>query len=171
MKDNRYPIGDFVYIGEFSKNKDNWIAEIERLPKDLEEIVKTLSDEQLETSYRDGAWTVRQIVHHIADSHMNSYIRFRWAVTENQPTIKAYDENDWAKLPDAKNAAIELSLDLIKALHARWVWFLRELTLNDYKNSFVHPESCDVIGLEQTLAYYAWHGKHHLAHIKIVKEV
>ncbi|HHO55250.1 MAG TPA: putative metal-dependent hydrolase, partial [Trueperaceae bacterium] len=131
--------------------------------------VNALNSRQLETSYREGAWTVRQIVHHIADSHMNSYIRFRWAITENEPTIKAYDENDWAKLVDAKNAPVELSLDLIKALHARWVWFLSELDANDYNKSFVHPESGEVVSLRQNLAYYAWHGQHHLAHIKIVK--
>ncbi len=166
----RYPIGEFSYNDDsFAANKDKWIAEIERLPNDLAELVNALNSRQLETSYREGAWTVRQIVHHIADSHMNSYIRFRWAITENEPTIKAYDENDWAKLVDAKNAPVELSLDLIKALHARWVWFLSELDANDYNKSFVHPESGEVVSLRQNLAYYAWHGQHHLAHIKIVK--
>ena len=132
--------------------------------------VAGLNEGQLETPYRAGGWTVRQVVHHVADSHLNSYIRFRWTLTEDTPTIKAYDETRWAELPDAKTAPVEVSLKLLESLHVRWVYLLETLDDEAFKRSFVHPETGEEISLERNLALYAWHGRHHCAHITALRE-
>jgi uncharacterized damage-inducible protein DinB len=166
----RYPIGKFRVPEEITlRDLPPWINLIEELPADLRKTVEDLPDSQLDTPYRPGGWTVRQLVHHLADSHMNSYIRFRWALTEQNPAIKAYDEQAWAMLPDARTAPIEVSLMLLGALHARWALLLRAMGPEDWKRTFQHPVS-GVFPLDRALALYAWHGRHHLAHITKLRE-
>jgi hypothetical protein len=128
-----------------------------------------LSPEQLETPYRPGGWTVRQVVHHLADSHMNSYIRMKLAVTEERPTVKPYDEKRWADLEDARTAPVELSLTLLDSLHMRWVSWLRSLAPADFARTFRHPES-GILSLDTALHYYEWHGRHHTAHITSLRQ-
>jgi hypothetical protein len=167
----KYPIGKFSAPKEFSKGLyAQWIETIAGLPGKLKSGVNALNDAQLDTPYREGGWTVRQVVHHLADSHMNSYIRFKLAMTEDLPTIKPYFEERWAELDEAKNAPVELSLSLLEALHARWVVFLRTLSEDDLKRKFHHPESKKDFELRSILALYAWHCNHHLAHITSLKE-
>jgi len=144
---------------------NGFILEIEELPAKLRVAVQGLNDEQLDTPYREKGWTLRQVVHHIADSHINSYVRFRWTLTEDKPTIKAYYEERWAELEDAKSAPIEISLQLIDSLHDRWARLLRSLDVNDLEKSFIHPESGSEVKLNTNIALYAWHCRHHLAHI------
>jgi uncharacterized damage-inducible protein DinB len=132
--------------------------------------VEGLSEEQLNTPYRPGGWTVRQVVHHLPDSHMNSYVRFKLALTEDAPTIKPYDEALWANLADSSTTPLETSLALLDALHVRWVRLLKSMTDADFMREFRHPES-GLIRLDQNLALYAWHGKHHVAHITSVPRV
>jgi hypothetical protein len=161
----RYPIGKFVcpeYIT--GAEVEEWIGAIEALPSKLRKSLEPLSDIQLDTPYRVGGWTVRQVVHHLADSHMNSYMRFQLALTEDTPPIKLYDEKGWADLADAKGAATELSLGLLESLHARWALLLRSMTPEDWKRRFRHPKLGEV-PLDAMLGLYAWHGRHHLAHI------
>jgi len=162
----KYPIGKFsrpAFISSADISK--WIQEIESLPEQLRETVGGLSDAQLDTPYRPDGWTVRQVVHHLPDSHINSYIRFKLALTEDNPTVKPYMEERWAELPEAKTAPLKISLDLLEALHKRWVIALRNITSEQWKRTFFHPESKRENRLDETLAMYAWHGKHHLAHI------
>ncbi len=160
----KYPIGNFQFKGDITSSViNNWINEIETLPLSLREAVKDLNDAQLNTAYRDGGWTVRQVVHHIADSHMNAYVRFKLALTEDNPVIKPYDEAKWADLSDY-NLPIEPSLVLLESLHKRWSNLLRSLTQADLKKTFVHPDSGEV-SIGENIGIYAWHGKHHVAHI------
>lgn len=169
--DIRYPIGTFAWEGEISsQQREIWIQEIKELPKKLKETVKGLTEEQLNLSYREGGWTVRQVVHHIADSHMNSYMRFKLALTEELPTIKPYFEERWALLQDSTEADIDLSLVLIEALHMRWVILLESMDDTQFKRQFHHPESNQLTSLDYNLGIYAWHGNHHTAHIKIVRD-
>ncbi len=170
LDNHRYPIGDFVAPKEFTQSLiDEFISEIEALPLLLKETVKDLTDKQLDTPYREGGWTVRQVVHHLADSHINSYIRFKLAMTEELPTIKPYQEELWALTPDGQNAAIQISLPLIEALHHRWVMYLKTLTISDLERKFYHPQSQKEVSLYRNLAIYAWHGKHHVAQIQSLK--
>jgi hypothetical protein len=143
-----------------------WIDEIEHLPLRLRTVVEDLPEKTLNTSYRPGGWTIRQVIHHLPDSHMNAYIRFRWALTEEKPKIKAYHEPRWAELPDAKSGHTEISLILLEALHIRWTMLLRSLNVEDLHRSFIHPESNTEIRLDQSIGSYAWHGNHHLAQIE-----
>ncbi len=170
MEDLRYPIGTFEFKGSNKARKAQWIDEIAKAPIELRKAVEGLTESQLEMPYREGGWTVRQVVHHVVDSHTNSYIRFRWALTEDKPVIKAYNEALWAELPDAQHAPIDLSLTMLEALHARWVYFFNQLKDSDYKKVFVHPESKKEIPLDRNLALYAWHGKHHIAHITSLRK-
>jgi uncharacterized damage-inducible protein DinB len=170
MSDPRFPIGKFSYQGPPTVGqKQQFLDEIERAPANLRAAVARLSDQQLDTPYRDGGWTVRQVVHHVPDSHMNSYMRFKLALTEDNPTIKTYMEDLWAELPEAKSAPIEVSLSLLENLHGRWILFLRSLKPEDWKKTFRHPE-LGPMDLEKTLALYAWHGKHHVAHVTKLSE-
>ena len=165
MTDPKYPIGKFTHEGKISrKQRSEWIKDIRLLPKQLKEVISGLSDEQLDTPYRDGGWTVRQVVHHIADSHINSIVRFKLALTENNPTISPYDEAAWANLADSQ-LPIKVSLDFIKTLHARWMVLLQSMTNEDFAKTFYHPGSQKTNRLDHTLGVYAWHGKHHVAHI------
>jgi len=170
MTDPRYPIGKFRFDGSTDETqRRQFIADIEQAPAQLRAVVHGLSGEQIETPYRDGGWTVRQVVHHVPESHMNAYIRFKLALTEQEPTIKPYMENRWADTPDVQSTPIEVSLDMMDSLHARWVRLLQSLTEADWKRTFRHPEM-GVVSLEKSLALYAWHGKHHVAHISELKQ-
>src|SRR5215472_12193164 len=165
MTDPRFPIGKFHYDGlPTTEQKQQFIAAIASTPASLRAAIKGLSEAQLDIPYRDGGWTVRQVVHHVPDSHMNSYVRFKLALTENEPTIKTYAEDRWAELADSKATPIEVSLTLLDSLHDRWVRLLRALSPEEWKRTFRHPE-LGPMTLEKTLALYAWHGRHHVAHI------
>lgn len=165
MTDPRYPIGKFHYEGPPSEQqRRQFLEEIASTPANLRSAVKGLSPAQLDTPYRDGGWTVRQVVHHVPDSHLNSYVRFKLALTEDDPTIKPYAEDRWAELADSKSTPIEVSLTLLDSLHDRWVRLLRSLNADDWKRTFRHPE-LGAMTLEKNLALYAWHGRHHVAHI------
>ena len=167
----KYPIGKFQRPTEFTPAVvEEWIKQIEVLPQQLRAAVQGWSEEQLDTPYRQGGWTVRQLIHHIADSHLNSYVRFKWSLTEDTPTIKAYEEKLWAELPEARTAPANLSIDLLDTLHRRWVMMLRNLTPADLEKAFVHPESRKTIPLGVNIALYAWHSRHHLQHILNLKE-
>ncbi len=169
MIDLRYPIGKFECPDVITDDHiKNWIFDIEELPNKVISIASSFTEKQLETPYRNEGWTARQVIHHIHDSHHHGYIRFKWAMTENKPLIKAYQEQLWAELFDAKSAPIQLSLDLLGALHAKWVYFLKGLTTNDLEKEFIHPEGNVTISLAEDIGIYAWHGNHHLAHLKIV---
>ena len=163
----KYPIGKFSFPETINKEDiDQWILEIEDLPDQLSRIIKPLNDDQLEKHYRNGGWNIRQVVHHLADSHINSYVRFKLTLTEETPTIKPYFEDRWAELPDNTQVPVKVSLDLLKSLHIRWVALLKALSWDDLQREFYHPENKRNISLSQNLALYAWHGKHHLAHVK-----
>jgi uncharacterized damage-inducible protein DinB len=163
--DLRYPVGPFKVEGKLSDEQIRQaIDDIAQAPARLRAAVDGLSPEQLDTPYRPGGWTVRQVVHHLPDSHLNSYIRFKLALTEDQPTIKPYDENQWSNLSDARTAPPEISLDLLEALHRRFVMVLKSLEPKDLARTFLHPE-IGVVSLEKNIALYAWHGRHHVAHI------
>jgi hypothetical protein len=144
--------------------REKFIDDIEQTPASLRTAVKNLSPQQIETPYRNGGWTVRQVVHHVPESHMNSYIRFKLALTEDEPTIKPYMEDGWAELADVRSTPLEISLALLDSLHDRWVRLLRTLRPENWKRTFRHPE-LGVVSLEKNLALYAWHGRHHTAHI------
>ena len=159
-----YPIGHFQCDGQITASIiDKWIKDIEELPVLLQNAVKDLNDDQLDTPYRLGGWTVRQVVHHVADSHLNAYGRFKLALTEEKPIIKPYDQERWAELPDSA-LPVTISLSLLDALHKRWVTLLRTLTPSDFEKTFIHPESGEV-SVGKNIGIYAWHGRHHLAHI------
>lgn len=170
MEDLSYPIGKFKpELEVIDMKRSQFIDDIAAAPLALRAAVSGLSNEQLDTPYRPGGWTVRQVVHHLPDSHMNAYIRFRLALTENEPTIKPYNQQLWAELSDAKTADIEMSLKLFEGLHQRWVQLLRSMRPEDFQRKFVHPES-GVNVLDRTLQMYAWHGKHHVAHITSLRK-
>lgn len=165
MTDLRYPIGKFQAPASVTKEeRAAFIDQIAVLPEDLNAAVAGLDDAQLDTPYREGGWTVRQVVHHVPDSHVNAYTRFKLALTENVPTIKTYEEAEWAELPEARSAPIGVSLALLDALHQRWVLLLRVLAPAQFARSFRHPE-LGLMTIDQQIAMYAWHGRHHLAHI------
>jgi hypothetical protein len=161
----KYPIGKFVPPVSFTNDDlHHLINDIKIFPGKLRQSIMSLNDAQLDTPYRTGGWTLRQVVHHVADSHMNSLTRFKWALTEDQPTIKAYLQADWALLPDYR-LPVEPSLKMLDGIHQRMVALFESFTENEWARSFKHPETGDVIPLKRTLALYAWHGKHHLAQI------
>ena len=163
--DPRYPIGKFELPKDVTPElRQAAIDEIAGTPAKVRAAVAGLSDAQLDSPYREGGWTVRQVVHHLVDSHMNAYIRLRFALTENQPTIKPYDENNWANLEDARSAPVEVSLRLLEPLHERWVRLLRSVKTEQYARTLLHPDH-GVKNLDWLLFLYTWHGKHHTAHI------
>jgi uncharacterized damage-inducible protein DinB len=170
MNDLRYPIGKFHYEGPPSaEQKRKFLAEIEQAPANLRAAVKDLSDQQLDTPYRPEGWTVRQVAHHVPDSHMNAYVRFKLALTEDEPTIKPYAEDKWALLADTQTTPVEISLTLLDSLHTRWVNLLRSLKEDEWKRTFRHPKM-GAMTLEKTLALYSWHGRHHVSHITSLRE-
>lgn len=161
----RYPIGGPRKAESFTpQERSAAVAGIRELPQSLRSVVAPLTDQQLETPYRPGGWTVRQLVHHVADSHMNAYTRVRLALTEDSPTIFAYEENRWAELEDARAEPVSTSLDLLKALHVRWVRLFSSLDEQDWKRSYMHPANGPQ-SIEQAAILYDWHGRHHTAHV------
>ena len=162
----KYPIGQFSMPAIFDQQQVNiWISEIEALPSQIKKNTENLTDEELNQTYRPGGWTLRQVVHHLPDSHINAYIRFKQAITEDIPTIRPYFEERWAETEEAKNGDIKLSIDLLTGLHQRWVAFLKTLKIEDYQRRYIHPAQNNELTLANMLGMYAWHGKHHLAHI------
>src|SRR4030081_86237 len=171
IPDLRYPVGKFDWNAPVSEaDYPRLIAQIAETPGALRSAVAGLSRDQLETRYRPGGWTVKQLVPHVPDSHLNAYTRFKLALTENEPTIKPYDEAAWAELADSRKVPIEVSLDLLDALHLRWVALLRSLDSDDLNRGLRHPEHDRVLTLKQMLGLYAWHGRHHVAHITSLKK-
>jgi uncharacterized damage-inducible protein DinB len=169
LVDPRYPIGKFHYHEEASAEKrKTWrgrhVDAIGHLPQNFRDAVQGLTEVQLDTAYREGGWTVRQLIHHIPDSHMNAYVRFKLALTEDAPAIKTYEEQLWAELPDSRETPVEVSLTMLDALHTRWVRLLRNMKDEEFARGFVHPQ-LGHLTLEKTLALYAWHGAHHTAHV------
>ena len=170
MDDLRYPIGKFHVEGEITDEcRREWIAQLAEAPSLLRAALTGLSDEQLATPYRPDGWTLRQLAHHVPDSHMNSYVRFRLALTEEDPVVKTYHEDRWAELDDARTAPVDVSLALLDSLHTRWVLLLLSLSAGEWKRTFQHPEM-GLMTLERNLALYAWHGRHHVAHVTALRE-
>lgn len=167
----KYPVGKFVKPEAISKEIiDSAISEIENFPNLVKTEIQNLDEKDLQLRYRPEGWTISQVVHHCADSHINSYTRFKLALTENIPIIKPYEESLWAKLPD-NNLSPFVSLQLLEALHTRWVYLLKTLTEEDLNKEFIHPEQAEKISLKENILIYSWHCQHHLAHIKQAKEL
>jgi uncharacterized damage-inducible protein DinB len=170
MDDLKYPIGKFVAPAAVpAEDRARLIGELRDAPARLREAVAGLNETQLDTPYRPGGWTVRQVVHHIPDSHLNAYLRFRLALTEDQPAIKPYDEARWAELADARSGPVEVSLGLLTALHARWVALLESLSVGQWTRAYRHPDM-GAVSLDKALALYAWHGRHHVAHVTSLRQ-
>jgi len=170
MEDLRHPIGRFSFQAPSTpEQRLIWIGEIAAAPAQLRAAIAGLNEDQLNTPYRDGGWTVRQVIHHVPESHMNAYIRFKLALTEHEPTVKPYDEAAWAETADVRETPIEVSLALLENLHKRWVVLLQSMSDADFLKQFRHPD-LGVVPLERNLALYAWHGKHHIAHITSLRE-
>jgi hypothetical protein len=170
MSDLRYPVGKFVAPAALTaEERDNLIRQIEETPGRLRQAVSHLTDAQLATPYRPEGWSVRQVVHHVPDSHMNAYVRFRLALTEDEPTIRPYREERWAELPDSRLAPLDLSLSLLETLHRRWVLVLRNIKPAEWTRRYLHPD-VGLMTLDTALANYAWHGRHHVAHITSLGE-
>jgi len=168
--DLSYPIGKFEGQEIYTSDEIRiLIARIERLPAKLEAAVNDLSDEQLDTPYREGGWTVRQVVHHVSDSHVNAYIRTKWTLTESTPTIKAYNEKKWAETSD-KKLPVTISINLLRTLHSKWTKILKALKQEELTKEFVHPDTQKHISIGKLIATYAWHGDHHLAHINYLRK-
>ena len=164
----RYPIGRFSSKESYTlEDVQTLIKRIEAVPNKIEGVFKSLTTQQLDTPYRDGGWTARQVLHHVADSHMNAYIRIKWTLTEETPTIKAYDEKAWAETGEVKTDPT-VSIALLKALHAKWIVLLSALTTSDLQKKFFHPDSKKNVRIDQAIATYAWHGEHHLGHLQII---
>lgn len=171
MTDPRYPVGPFVRKDELSADERRArIEEIAAAPARMREAVAGLSEAQLDTPYREGGWSVRQVVHHVPDSHLNAYVRLKLALTENEPTIRPYDEALWAELEDSRITPTEVSLALLESLHARWVGLLRSMRDEDFRRTFKHPEHEGTPTLDFLVAMYAWHSRHHVAHITALRE-
>lgn len=162
--DLRYPVGRFAFTSADAKSRSEAIAIIAELPAKLRAAVAGLSDAQLDTRYRPEGWTVRQVVHHVPDSHMNAYIRFKFALTEDNPRIKTYDEARWAELPDGRSGPLEPSLSILDGLHARWTLLLRAMPPEEFDRQLEHPDH-GPLSLNRMLALYAWHCRHHVAHV------
>jgi uncharacterized damage-inducible protein DinB len=168
--DPRFPVGQYTPQPFSETQKEAWLADIKFLPKALEHAVRNLNEQQLQTPYREGGWTVNQVVHHVADSHMNSYIRFKLGYTEESPAISPYEQELWAETSDVKNLPINISITLLYALHQRWYEFLTHLSDEDWQRTVYHPEQKKKISLWFLLGLYAWHSRHHVAHITSLRE-
>jgi uncharacterized damage-inducible protein DinB len=167
--DPKYPIGKFESRQSLStEERRKSIDEIAATPRALREAVRGLDEKQLDTPYREGGWTIRQVVHHLPDSHLNAFIRLKFALTEDVPTIKPYDEAEWAKLPDVRETPIEVSLTLLESLHDRWVRLMRALDEKTFSREFRHPEH-GAVTIDWLVAMYAWHGRHHTGHITTLR--
>lgn len=170
MKPNQYPIGKYESQPFSEEQKQKWITDIEFLPQDIEYAVQRFDEQQLDTPYREGGWTIRQLIHHVADSHMNAYIRFKLGLTENNPTIKAYEEQIWATMADTYEQPINISLTLLHSLHKRWISVLKNIQIEEWERTIVHSATQQQMTLWFLLGMYAWHSRHHLAHITTLKE-
>ena len=172
MTDPRYPIGTFAFdqTEVTDERRKEWMEQIAAAPGLLRAAVRGLTPAQLDTPYREGGWTVRQVVHHVPDSHLNAYVRFKLALTEEAPTIKPYDEAKWADLPDSRSTPIDVSLALLESLHQRWVLLLRGLPASAWSRRLIHPDHRKELTLDWALALYAWHGRHHTAHVTALRE-
>lgn len=167
--DKRYPIGNFDTEAKPDKDQlEVWIEDIRTLPKRIQNELYYASVDQLNTPYREGGWTVSQVIHHLADSHMNALIRFKLALTEDNPTIKPFDENEWATTADYVKVSVKEALDLLSAVHAKWAAILDDMTEEDFERTFIHPAGNHTRDLLHTTSMYAWHGNHHLAQIRLV---
>lgn len=167
LEELKYPIGQPEIPEKITKKHiDTWVAVIENFPNRLTDLVINLTEGQLDTPYRKNGWTIRQVIHHCYDSHHNSYIRFKWTMTEEKPIIKAYYEDRWAELEDSKSAPILLSLNSLSALHAKWTYFLKTLSEKDLEKVFIHPSDNSDVSLAKNIGIYAWHCNHHFAHIE-----
>jgi hypothetical protein len=166
----RYPVGRFTPKENYTREEINqYIAQIQQLPGEVEKVMSSLKPGALDIRYREHGWTARQVLHHLPDSHLNAYIRFKWTLTESTPTIKAYDEKAWAETPDTKGDPT-VSLNLLTALHGKWTMLLQSLDDSQFKREFIHPDTRRHLSLARMVATYAWHGQHHLGHLKIVAE-
>jgi hypothetical protein len=171
MPDLQYPVGKFEWTGPATPlQRSRFIAQIAAAPAKFRAAIAGLTPKQLDTPYRPGGWTVRQLAHHVPDSHLNAYIRFKLALTEDGPTIKPYDQDRWSALTDVEDTPVEVSLALLDALHQRWVVLLRGLEPEDFARVIVHPEHVAPLSLDRVLALYAWHGAHHTAHITALRD-
>ncbi len=170
METLKYPIGKYIEQPFSTPQLKEWLLDIQALPQQIENAVSNLDEAQLHTPYRPEGWTVHQLVHHVADSHMNAYIRFKLGLTENNPSIKPYEEKEWAKMSDTKNLPINISITLLFALHYRWHEILKNISDADWKRTVYHPEQKKDIILWALLGMYAWHGKHHVAHITSLRD-
>ena len=169
-EDLRYPIGKYVPQPYSDELKKSWSEDIKFLPALLENAILDLTESQMQTPYSDGGWTVHQVVHHVADSHMNALTRFKLGLTEDKPTIKPYDEGAWVQLSDVKNLPVNVSLTFLHALHARWYELIRNISDEEWNRTVVHPEHKKEMSIWYLLGSYAWHGKHHAAHITNLRE-
>jgi uncharacterized damage-inducible protein DinB len=169
-QDPRYPIGKYEPKPYSEQQKKEWLADIQFLPEEVERAILNLDAAQLQIPYRDGGWTVQQLVHHIADSHMNAYIRFRLGLTEDNPVIKPYDENAWVKLADIETVPINVSLTLLHGVHQRMLATIKDLTPEQWERKVTHPEHGREMSMWFLLGLYAWHGRHHTAHITTLRE-
>jgi hypothetical protein len=164
----RFPIGKFAPKDSYTQEEISTdIHRIEAIPEKIEALAKRLTANQLDTPYREGGWTARQVLHHLSDSHLNAYIRFKWTITEETPVIKAYNEKAWALTPET-SLDPAMSVNLLKVLHIKWVTLLKGLSQDDFKKEFIHPDTGKRLSLARMVATYAWHGEHHLGHIQIV---
>ncbi len=170
MDNQQYPIGKYVEQPFSEKQLQEWLNDIRFLPENLEHAVLNLDEAQLETPYREGGWTVKQLVHHVADSHMNAYIRFKLGLSEENPTIKPYNQDAWAQMPDTKNLPINLSFTILHAMHRRWYEILINISTEQWNRTGVHPEYNKQMTLWYLLGMYAWHSRHHTAHINSLRE-
>ncbi len=167
----KYPIGQFKAPDNVTEaDLENYISDIEIFPAKLKALVSEFTESQLDTAYREKGWTVKQVIHHVADSHINAYIRFKLALTEDMPAIKPYFEDKWAELGDYKSTPADISLALIDFLHKRWVNLLRAMNKKDFEKTFFHPEHGKEFYLYEVTGFYSWHGKHHYAHINELKK-
>jgi hypothetical protein len=170
MEELKYPIGKFIPQPFSPERRKEWLLDIETLPMQVEAAISNLDEAQLETPYRPGGWTVKQLVHHIADSHMNAYIRFKLGLSEELPTIKTYDENSWANMKDTELVPVNVSTTLLHALHRRMLVLLEHISETDFNREIYHPEQKRNISLWNLLGIYAWHSRHHVAHINKLRE-
>jgi hypothetical protein len=168
--DERYPIGKYEPQPFSNDRKNQWLQDLRILPDQLEQSILNMDEKQLDIPYREGGWTIRQLIHHVADSHINAYIRFKLALTEDNPTIKPYDQEAWVALDDVQSVPINISLTLLHALHTRWYAALRNLPDDSWQRTVFHPEQKKNISLWYLLGSYAWHGKHHVAHVNRLRE-
>ena len=168
--DLRYPMGKYLPQPFSHEQKEKWLLDLKFLPEELETAIQNLDAFQLNTAYREGGWTVRQLIHHVADSHMNAYVRFKLGLTEVNPTIRPYEEKEWAKLADVEAVPINVSLTLLHALHQRWVSAIKDISEEEWERTVFHPEHKINMSLWYLLGMYAWHGRHHVKHITALRE-